>query len=313
MMLSRFAENAFWMGRYAERIENLVRLLAVTESFAAGLEEEAAWSPILKANSDAAAYGAATRAVTGHDVARFYLFDRANPNSAASCVQMVKENARALRHLLSTETWRQVTVFNDLIAAESRRRFSMARLSEVCEEIRGACFTHRGVIEATCYRDEAWLFNRMGAALERADQTTRLIDIKYFRADAEDDDAPPVPDIAWWNTLLRSASGYHAFQRRHSVAAGPAEAADFLLYDAQFPRSVRGAVEIALAHLGTLERDFSAAPDAAVRAAAGALAERAGTRPPRLSGRALHRHIDAVQSDIIALANRVGERYFYPA
>lgn len=314
MMLARFAENAFWMGRYAERVENLVRILAVTESFAAGQDETAAWSPILKANSDAEAFAATGRALTGRNVARFYLFDRGNANSAASCVHMVKENARSLRHLISTETWRQISLFNDLLAKESARSFSMQRLSDICEEIRIACFTHRGVIEATCYRDEAFLFNRIGAALERADQMTRLIDIKYFREDAsEDDDAPPVPDVAWWNTLLRSASGYHAFQRRHSVAAGPMEAAQFLLFDPQFPRSVRGAAEIALTHLQTLQRDFDARPGPAVADAAAEFGATLGAPPAMLGGRSLHRYLDAIQARVIALANRLGERYFYPS
>jgi uncharacterized alpha-E superfamily protein len=313
MMLSRFAENAFWMGRYAERVENLVRLLAVTESFAGGLDDEVAWSPILSANSDAEAFAATGRALTGFNVCRFYLFDLSNPNSAASCVRMLKENARALRHLISTEAWRQVSVFNDLIGEEARRRLAMSRLSEICEDIRIACFTHRGVLEATCYRDEAFLFNRLGAALERADQMTRLIDVKYFRADAESEDAAPVPDVVWWNTLLRSASGYHAFQRSHPVDAGPEEAAAFLLFDRQFSRSVRGAVEAAGGHLRTLERDFKAKPGAGVNEAAAALADRLNTPPAKLSGRALHRFLDQIQSDIIMLANQLRDRYFSPA
>ncbi|MEZ5921653.1 MAG: alpha-E domain-containing protein [Parvularculaceae bacterium] len=310
MMLSRFAENAFWMGRYVERIENLVRLVAVTEGFAADQSDEAAWAPILKANSDTAAFKETGKELTGPNVARFYLYDRNNMSSVAYSVHMVKENARSLRHLISTESWRQVTLFHELVIAASKKRFAMSRLSDICEEIRIACFTHRGVMEATCYRDEVFQFNRLGAALERADQMTRLIDVKYFRSD--DDDDAPVTDVAWWNTLLRTASGYHAFQRTYSFNPAPADAAHFLLFDEGFPRSVKGAAETALTCLKTLDRKFAARPGAEVTAAAEALADRLDNPPERLTGRPLHRYIDQIQSEIIALANALFERYFSP-
>ncbi|MEZ5893758.1 MAG: alpha-E domain-containing protein [Parvularculaceae bacterium] len=313
MMLARFAENAFWLGRYMERVESLSRLLMVTESFAADQESDEAWAPILDTFSDTETFAAHGKSLTALNVARFYLVDGDNTNSVVYAAQMAKENARSLRHLLSTESWRQISMFQSEIAALQKRRFALSKLSEICMGIRESCFTFRGVIEATCYRDEVWRFNRLGAALERADQVTRLIDIKYFRFDRDDDDQAAPPDVAWWNTLLRSASGYHAFQRRYSFNADPADAATFLICDRHLPLSVTCSAEAAFYQLDRLESDFSASPGPEVKRAASALKERLKSPPAKLSGRPLHRYLDQVQQEIMTLANAVNARYFAPS
>lgn len=311
MMLSRIAENAFWMGRYIERAESLTRVLAVTESFAADQADEDAWTPVLNVFADAETFAERGKPVTAVNVARFYMSDAANPGSILSSVRMARENARSLRHLISTESWRQLSVFQDFMTALAKRRLAISKLSENCEEIRLACCAHRGMMETTWYRDEAWHFHRLGGALERADQVTRLLDMKTFQSDSETD-AAPMPDVAWWNTLLRSASGYHAFQRQYSFNPQPEDAVAFLLHDLQFPRSVRGAAEAAFAGLETLERDFDAKPGPSVKEAARTFAERLSGPPQRLAGRALHRYLDQIQRDIIALAKALNERYFSP-
>jgi len=313
MLLSRFAENAFWLGRYLERVESLARLLWVTEAFAADQDSDDAWAPILSVFADEAAFNERKKEPTALNVARFYLTDRGNPNSAVSAAFMAKENARSLRHLISTEAWREISVFNDEVAALQKRRFSLSKLNEICLALRDGCYTHRGVMGSTCYRDEVWRFHQLGAALERADQMTRLIDIKYFRFDRDDVDEAAPPDVAWWNTLLRSASGYHAFQRRHSFNADPADAAHFVLCDPYLPLSVANAADSAFYQIERLERDFNAKPGAEILAAADALDARLEAPPAKLNGRALHRYLDAIQQEIIALANALNDRYFAPA
>lgn len=312
MLLSRFAENAFWLGRYFERVESLARLLSVTEAFAADQDSHEAWTPVLSVFADEEAFAERGKALSALNVVRFYIADRQNANSAVYAAQMAKENARSLRHLLSTEAWRQISVFYDELDALQRRRFSLSKVSEICIAIQGGCFRHRGVMETTSYRDELWRFNRLGAALERADQMTRLIDIKYFRFDRDDADEVAPPGVAWWNTLLRSASGYHAFQRSHSFNAAPSDAARFVLTDPYLPLSVASAAESAIYNLERLERDFAARPGAAVNEAAESLRFRLKSTPANLSGRTLHRFLDQVQREIILLANAINDRYFSP-
>lgn len=311
MMLSRIAENAFWMGRYIERAESLTRVLAVTESFAIDQSDEDAWSPILNVYADTEAFSEKGKPVTGVNVARFYFTDSANPNSVLSCIRMARENARSLRHLISTESWRQLSVFYEALTQLAKRRFAISKLADICEETRLSCCAHRGMMETTWHHDEAWLFHRLGGAIERADQVTRLLDMKTFQAD-QDNDPAAMPDVAWWNTLLRSASGYHSFQRHHSFNPKPEDAAAFLLHNLHFPRSVRGAAETAFADLQTLEKDFRARPGPEVSDAAKAFAERLASPPQRLSGQTLHRYLDQIQKDIIVLAKALNDRYFSP-
>ena len=313
MVLARYAESAFWLGRYLERVESLARLLWVTEAFAADQDDDEAWAPILKVFVDDDAFKDRGKPLTALNVARFYLTDRNNPNSAFSAAQMAKENARSLRHLISTETWRQISVFYDGLTALQQRRVSLSKLSEICLALNDSCYTLRGVMEATSYRDAVWRFYQLGGALERADQMTRLIDMKYFRFDRDDADAAATPDVAWWSTLLRSASGYHAFQRRYSFNANTEDAARFVLTDPFLPLSVGNAAHHAFAQLEHLEREFSAKPGAAVVGAAEALTARIKAPPAKLNGRALHRYLDAIQREIITLANALNERYFAPS
>ncbi|MFC2952884.1 alpha-E domain-containing protein [Marinicaulis aureus] len=313
MLLARYAENAFWLGRYMERIESLSRLLMVTESFAADQDSDDAWAPILNVFADTDDFMKRGKPLTALNVANFYLSDAENPNSISYASHMAKENARSLRHILSTESWRHVSVFHNSITTLQRRRFALSKLSEICMNIRESCFTFRGVMESTSYRDEVWRFNQLGAALERADQVTRLIDIKYFRFDRDDDDQAAPPDVAWWNTLLRSASGYHAFQRRYSFNADPADAATFLLCDPWLSFSVTNAANTALYQIQRLNEDFNAGAGQDIKRAGAALTERLKSPPARLSGRSLHRYLDQVQQEIIALAIAVTDRYFAPA
>lgn len=313
MLLSRFAENAFWLGRYMERVESLARLLWVTEAFAADQENDDSWAPILSVFADEQNFADRGKELTALNVAKFYLTDKQNPNSVAFAAFMAKENARSLRHLISTESWREITVFNDEIAALAKRRFALSKLSDICLALRDGSYTHRGVFDSTAYRDETWRFNQLGAALERADQVTRLIDIKYFRFDRDDDDQASPPDVAWWNTLLRTASGYHAFQRRYSFNADPADAARFILTDPHLPLSVANAATNAIYQLERLERDFNAKPGGAVNDAAEALNFRLNSVPKKMNGRALHRYVDAIQKETNALAIALNDRYFSPA
>ncbi len=314
-LLARYAEHAFWLGRYVERAENLARLLAVAEGFAAGDDDAAAWRGVLDTFADSPAFAKTGKPISGLNVARWYFIDRDNPNSIASALAAARENARALRHITPTETWKQINMLNGLVSKLTKRQVTLPKLADLCEEVRLGCQTHQGGVDGAWYRDEAWLFHRMGCDVERADQTTRLIDVKYYQISQRGDDgelsvAPP--DIAWWNSLLRSASSYHAFRRRHALSAGPAEAAAFLLFDEDCPRSVRLSVNAAAARLAELETDYHAAPDIELRAATRALVDLLASRESVAPGRDLHTYLDQVQLQLISFANSLGARYFGP-
>lgn len=296
-----------------ERAENLARLLAVAEGFATGDDEKAAWRGVLDTFSDGPAFEKTGKPISGLNVARWYFIDKKNPNSIASALASARENARALRHITPTETWKQINMLHALVAGLTARQVTLPKLTDLCEQVRLGCQAHQGGVDGAWYRDEAWLFHRMGCDVERADQTTRLIDVKYHqlvRPEAGGADSLSPPDIAWWNSLLRSASSYHAFRRRFPLSAGPAEAAAFLLFDEDCPRSVRMSVNAAAERLRELEVDYGAAPDARLNSTRAALVVLLGEVNSVEPGRALHTYLDDVQLELIAFADALAERYF---
>lgn len=297
-----------------ERADNLARLLSVAEGFATGDDDKAAWRGVLDTFSDGPAFAKTGKQLTGLNVVRWYFIDKKNPNSIASALAAARENARALRHITPTETWKQINMLNGIIARLTARQVTLPKLADLCEQVRLGCQAHQGGVDGAWYRDEAWLFHRLGCELERADQTTRLVDVKYYQITEPGDDGDAIipPDIVWWNSLLRSASSYHAFRRRHALSAGPTEAASFLLFDEDCPRSVRLSVNEAAERLRELEDDYGAAPSLELRQICHSLVDLLARTEPVKPGRALHRYLDDVQLQLISFAEALSERYFGP-
>lgn len=297
------------MGRYVERAENLARMLAVAESFSAGNDDHA-WVSLLETFTDEDAFAETGRQINGLNLSRWYLTDRDHPNTVVSALTAARENARALRHVVSTELWRQINMLHGRFAALTPRQVTLSKVHALCEQARLGCQAHFGIADTTWYRDEAWLFHKLGCELERADQTTRLIDIKYFQIKAADESSVVPPDAVWWNTLLRSASGYHAFRRKQPLDAGPSDAAAFLLFDSDFPRSVRLSALSAFDRLRELEQDYGAGPDQALAVARSNFSRVLQDRPEKLAGRPLHAYLDQVQRAVSGFSEALAARYF---
>ncbi len=232
-LIARQAASALWLGRYMERIESLARLLDVTRTFAA---DPSAWEAVTRINDDTERFAAAHPEPDDASVARFYLLDTANPTSIQVSITMARENARTLRALISTEMWLQINVFHVRICALTDRDLEPDRLSATLTMLKEGTQAHIGIAEGTLYRDQVWHFYRIGCFLERADQTTRVLDTRFHK--------PPdgLPDSeregSHWHTLLRALAGYHAYRRLYPQGYRPDEVAGFLLSDTAFPRSV---------------------------------------------------------------------------
>lgn len=237
-LLSRYAECMMWLARYMERIENLARLLEITETFVRNAEGQTAWDSILAINSDENLFEQIHPAGQPMQIVPFYVTETRNPASMVSLAQAVRENARAVRPLVSIELWTQLNVFSRNLLNLKNGDMADHNLAELCTRVRQDCQTHFGIAEGTLYRDQAWLFYRLGKALERSDQITRLIDIRYHmllpRAETPGSDI----DLTQWTSILRSAAAYHAFRRLRPVTLTPANIVGFLLKNDGFPRSL---------------------------------------------------------------------------
>lgn len=237
-LIARHAESMLWLARYMERIECLARLLDVTNTFARDEDDTRNWLSILRINGDQEAFYARHAEANLANVANFYILDGANPTSVQTAMAAGRENARTLRAIISTEMWLQINVFHGRIRALSAADLTPDYFAGVCSMLKEGAQAHTGITEGTFYRDQAWHFYMLGRYLERADQTTRLLDTRFNAMAPRLEAGDGAIDAGQWNTLLRAAAGYHAYRRVHPNGYQPKEVAGFLLVNTAFPRSV---------------------------------------------------------------------------
>jgi uncharacterized alpha-E superfamily protein len=309
-LLARFAESNFWLARYMERAENLARILDVNETFAQDSRGPEDWLPIVHLHADDARFFETHQAATAGAVIHFYVLDRANPTSIIASVGMARENARSLRHLISTEMWRHLNVFYNRLAALGPADLALSNLSGLCATIKEDCQLHAGIVEGTYYRDQGWYFYHLGKYLERADQTTRLLDINTHRL-LPSPGAGTGADASQWNAVLRSAAGYHAFRRAYPSGMEPAKVAGFLLFDRGFPRSVAVCVR-EMDELFSGLTSLSELAGAPVRMGALEALRRVAeaTDVNAVLTENLHDFLDQLQLQLIGLGNDLGRTFF---
>ena len=233
--IARHALGLLWLARYIERVESLARLLDVTRTFA---WDDSDWTAILRINGDEASFFARYPEASQATVSRFYLLDTDNSTSVQAAMNSARENARTLRALISTEMWLHLNVLHTRIRALSEADLAPERLSALCTMLKEGAQAHSGITEGTFYRDQCWHFYMIGRCVERADQTTRLLDTRFNALAPHIMSGDAAIDDGGWNTLLRAAAGYHAYRREYPTGYRPVQVASFLLANTSFPRSV---------------------------------------------------------------------------
>lgn len=309
-LLTRDAEGLFWMARYLERVENLARLIDVTQTFESPGRETESWAALVAINSDEAGLRERGLPADAVSVKRFYLLDEGNPTSIPASLEAARTNARKLRPLISTEMWMQLNVFHRDMMAIEPSELDGDSLSRLCRRIKEGVQAHTGVTEGTFFRDQGWHFYELGRLIERADQTTRLLDIKYHllvRGSAEE---RRVVELTQWNAVLRAAAGYHAFRRVATTGFQPADVVAFLLGDTAFARSVALCVGQMTWHLNHLRSHYNLRDTAPVLSNIDELrimlADLSHVRLPD----GLHHFLDGLQKDLSGIAGLMGTMFF---
>jgi len=245
-MLSRVANSVYWMCRYIERAENVARFIGVNLNLLLDLPLDASlqWSPMIATTGDQKQFEESYSEYSYENVLRFLTFDRQYQNSIISCLQFARENARSVREIISSEMWEQLNRFyNDLKEAEHsgfaqndpHKFFLMIKM-------RGHMFS--GLLYSTMSHGEPWHFARMGLMVERADKISRILDVKYYILLPVGDYIGSAYDNIQWAAVLKSASAHDIYRKRfHRIT--PKHVADFLIFDAEFPRSIRHCVATA--------------------------------------------------------------------
>ncbi|MFD1623025.1 alpha-E domain-containing protein [Azospirillum griseum] len=310
-LLARYAESIFWMARYMERAENLARILDVHETFSRDTRGVTNWFSIVQLNADEKDFFSRHDRPTAEAVIHYYMFDTQNSNSLLSMLHMARENARALRPWISTEMWTQINVFHNKLLEMSTSDVPMQNLSKVCTWIKEECQTHTGITEGTFYRDQGWYFYQMGKYIERADQTTRLLDIKYHTLLPSPVEVGSTLDVSQWTTVLRSTAGYHAFRRVYPRGMSPTTVAGFMLFNEGFPRSVVMCVRQIDGVLTRLRSRYELRGGAQAMERVDELLSALLSRPiEAVLRQGLHEYLDWIQLQLITLTTEIAQAYF---
>lgn len=240
-MLSRVANSIYWLNRYIERAENYARFVSVNFNLALDLPPSISeqWEPLLIATADELIFNKYYDQATPENVIQYMSFDERNPNSILSSLQHARENARTIREVISKEMWEEVNQFYWMVkdSAIKSKSWELSKFQSFFEQIKTGCQLFFGIVDSTITRNEGWHFGRMGRLLERADKTTRFLDVKYFILLPNAQAIGSPLDLLHWSAVLKSVSAYNMFRQKY-ITINPSNITEFLLLDKSFPRSV---------------------------------------------------------------------------
>jgi uncharacterized alpha-E superfamily protein len=313
-MLSRVAHSLYWMARYIERAENIARLVDVNLQLLLDLrdldEERLAkhWLPIIQSTGDEMDFFKLHPRATGHAVTEFLVFQAENPNSIVQSICSARENARMVRDQLTLELWEELNRLYLFVRSPYARDVWRRSPSEFFQEIKSGSLHLVGIARSTMVRDEGWWFVQTGQFLERGDKTTRILDVRYETL--PEHGAPKGVNQAEaleWAAVLRSCSAWDAYKSIYGSEVQPQSVAEFLLLNANFPRSLRFCV----VELNRALRQISGAAEGYFRndtdkLAGRFLAELQFSTIDEIFERGLHQYLDDAQVKL----NNIGAALF---
>jgi uncharacterized alpha-E superfamily protein len=318
-MLSRVANSLYWMSRYLERSENIARIVDVNLQLLLDfrdLDDQALaghWVPIVQSTGDERAFFALHKKATGQTVTQFLVFQTENTNSIVSSVAQARENARMVRDQVTLELWEELNRLYLFLKSKAAHEMWKSSPFEFLQEVK-ACSLHlQGLTDATVVHNEGWQFMQVGKYLERADKTTRILDVRHETLPEKGlPSQVSQAEALEWSAILRSCSAWDAYKALHGAEVSPRLVADFLLLSEDFPRSV----EFSVAML-----------DSALRAISGAAPGRFNNQAEKLCGRllaelqfsaiedifdqGLHLYLDLAQTKLNAIGEALFNAYIF--
>jgi uncharacterized alpha-E superfamily protein len=317
-MLSRTADHLFWMSRYTERAENTARMLDINYQTSL-LPQSAAvaqvgWQGLLTISELMPAYTEKYGSdITPRNVLDFMVRDESNPSSITSCLRAARENARAVRGALTTEFWET----QNQTWLEIKRMLKSCDFerdpSQFFEWVKFRSHLSRGVAIGTMLQDEAFHFYRMGTFLERADNTARLLDVKFhavqsdfFGAASEQDQEY---DFYHWSAILRSVSGFEVYRKVYRDVITPERVAELLILRADMPRSLAASLNEVVNNLSVVANDHSSET---LRRAGKLKADLQYARIDEILSTGLHAFLTQFLDRVNELGGRISQDFLVP-
>ena len=312
-MLSRVADAVYWMSRYVERAENVARFVDVNLSLM--LESPAGrlpgWEPLVLTTGDQDWFVQHYGEFSAEAVTAFLTFDRRYPNSIISSIAAARENARTVRDIISREMWQQLNEFYLMVVEASENPSSPGEMSDFYARVKLFGIYFEGVTNATLSRGEAWHFSQLGRMIERADKTSRIVDVKYFILLPNVREVGTTLDQLGWDALLSSASALQMYRQRYHVT-NPANVAEFLILDPDFPRSIHYCVTEAQANLhGLTGTPLGSHKTEAERLLGRLRASLDYAEIEKIFSKGLHEYLDQLQDDLNEVGTAVEHAFFH--
>lgn len=259
-MLSRIADSLYWMSRHLERVDNTARLIEINLLYLVEAEDvlspAAQWQPLLSisASEDAFREGYDGAEINAHKVIHYLTQEHSNPNSIRSSLRQARENARIVRDRISREMWEAMNELWLYVDEHLKTPLPLERAASFYAHVRNQVARFHGLTVSTMMRGEAYGFYLLGTFIERADMTARILDIKYHLLLPDASLVGSPLDYYQWVALLKSLSGFEAYRRKYRAELRPLEVAEFVIFESDFPRSLRFSAERmlqALKEIGT--------------------------------------------------------------
>ncbi len=319
-MLSRVANSLYWMSRYIERAESIARLVDVNLQLLLDFRNldddalDAHWLPIVQSSGDEELFRRLHPKATGQTVTEFLVFQPENFNSIISSIASARENARMVRDQITAELWEELNRVYLFLKSPRARKLWRENPSDFFVTIRNASLLLQGLTDATIVRNEGWFFIQCGRYLERADKTSRILDVRHesIPARGTPTGTPSQADALGWAAVLRSCSAWDAYKAVHGSEVQPALVAELLLLSDEFPRSVRFSVR----HLNTALRRISGVHEGrfcndAEKLAGRLLAELQFSTVDDVFEIGLHTYIDVAQAKLNAIGDALFQAYIF--
>jgi uncharacterized alpha-E superfamily protein len=306
-MLARVAEGLYWMTRYLERAENTARMINATSQMLLDLPRGASfgWDVLLKVAGLDQVFHETYPAYDEASIMRFLIGDNRNPSSITSCIERARENSRTLREILPRAAWERINSLYLYVREHSDAALERANRYNILEQIIERRQSVVGMLSENMSHGVAYQFIRLGRNIERADMTTRIVDITSAvllpRQQASED---PAMNLLWMG-VLKALNAYQMYRRHVSVHVRGTDVVSYLLKDELFPRTVHYSLQEIRSALDSI-------PDSAVPKALleSARIRVSATRVESLSDGERHEYLDAVQADIAALDRAIGAQFF---
>lgn len=259
-MLSRTAENLFWLSRYVERAESLARILEATQRLAslpvayAGSTNE--WESALAAAGASIAFAEKHEEANAETVVNYLVFDTGNPSSIVNCFEVARHNARAVRTALTMEMWETINGAWLELRRRPDRKLVGEELTRFLGWVKEIGLRFDGSASRTMLRNDIYSFSRLGMLLERADNTARILDVKYHLLLPEETKVGGGLDYYQWSAILRAVSALNSYHWVYRQSLKPWLIADLLILNDQMPRSLAACYNDMTRHLDDLSRGY---------------------------------------------------------